>query len=305
MLTTFPEEITIAIREAKDRLPGAVLIVKHMLKQNRENCSVNKDAAMKIYRKQDGWYFHCFRCGYQGFVSDDYQSSEVLKDRWRRLQAKQTFESIERVNLPDDTIPMLSGSQMEVPSEAWHWFWKYHIHGQAISKYGIGWSDSYQRVIIPCRRTAVLEPSGSYAYDLLGWIGREVYCKDKEERKQKRVAKYLTKKSSHIKHLVFHAPTESKRIVLVEDVISAIKIAHMTGINAVALLTTYIPPKLMVKLKEFDITIWLDGDMLAKSVGYVQKYQQMGFKVGHIHTNQDPKAYTYNKLKKHLGLKED
>jgi hypothetical protein len=304
MIRPIATEITDAIRDAKDRLPGAVLVVRHMQKRNGEVCSEGKEPAMKIYRKDDGWYFHCFRCGHQGFVADDSESPEELKRRWKKLTAHKSRESLEQITLPDDFQPMVDAMDTTIPQEAWHWFWKYQIKTESLHKYGIGWSDSYQRVIVPCRKTAILQPSEEYCYELLGWSGREVYCKTKEERKEKRVLKYLTKKSSHVKHLFFHAVganIDQKRIVLVEDIISAMKIAELTGISAIALLTTYIPPKLMVSLRDYHITIWLDGDMLAKSVNYVTMYESRGFNVGRITTELDPKEYDYTELMDHLN----
>jgi hypothetical protein len=294
-------EITDAIRNAKDRLPGAVLIVKHIKRQNGEYCSLNKNPAMKIYRKEDGWYFHCFRCGYQGFISDGGATPFELKARWKALQSQKSKESLEQITLPEDFIPMLSGNQLEIPAEAWHWFWQYQLSAKVVAQHRIGWSNTYQRVIIPCNKTEILTPSGDYAYKLLGWTGREVMCKDKEERNKKGIIKYLTKKSAHVKHLFFHTPVEgSDRVVLVEDIISAMKISSMTNTSAIALLTTYIPPSLMVKLRRYHITIWLDGDMLAKAVNYVSMYGQRGFNVGHITTPKDPKCYTFEELNEHL-----
>ena len=302
-LRGIPDEIMDAIKNAKDKLPGAVLVVKHLKRTNGEDCTVNKNAAMKIYRKDDGWYFHCFRCSYQGFVSDDSASTpEDLKARWQALKAHKSRESLEQITLPDDYVMMDDSLDLTIPTEAFHWFWGYHINRETLVKYEIGWSDSYQRVIIPCFRTELLLPSEDYCYKLLGWSGREVYCHTKKERQEKGILKYLTKKSSHVKHLFFHAPVRgSDRVVLVEDVISAMKIAEMTGTSAIALLTTYIPPKLIVKLRKKRITIWLDADMKSKAINYVSMYGQRGFNIDRITTELDPKEYCYQELMDHLN----
>jgi len=300
MLKAIPIEINNAIKHAKDRLPGAILIVKHLYRQSGEVCSLNKDAAMKIYRKDDGWYFHCFRCAYQGFIADDTQSPEELKARWLALQAKKSSESLEQITLPED-YKIMKQSSSYAPTEAWHWLWKYQISEATCQKYKIGWSDTYQRVILPCYRTAMLKPSNDYAYKLLGWSAREVFCKTKEERKEKGVMKYLTKKSSHVKHLFFHVPMNTERIVLVEDILSAIKIAEMGGLSSIALLTTYIPPALMLKLRNHKITIWLDDNMESKMVNYVSLYGQRGFDVSRILTDKDPKAHTYGEIQNILN----
>lgn len=278
--------------------------IMHPYRDDGTPCSVNKGGteanACGLYRKSNGWYVHCFRCGHHAFYKDGMGDPASVRRKLARIKAEPMCESVAMVQLPEDFIPMQSVDS-PIPMEAWHWCWDAGLEDSDIMKFEFGYSPSYDRVIIPCRNYGILSPSGSFAHKLAGWIGREVKYGTKEQRKLHHTVKYLTKKSDAIKHLMFVAPSTSTRAVLVEDALSATKVNRATGFTAIALLTTYIPRKLMMQLQGMKVTIWLDGDMMAKSVGYTTQMNRLGVNTGYCCTPEDPKWYGDQEIREFLG----
>lgn len=275
----------------------------HPYKENGETCSASQTGASaeacQIYRKKDGWYIHCFRCGYAFFAKDGWGSPEEVKAKLKRIKHEPEYEVLEKVQLPDDFIPMQSVNS-SIPIAAWQWMWSTGVMDEEILEHGIGWSQAYQRVIIPCQTYGIVLPSNDYTHKLMGWIGREVRYKNKEERVKHGCVKYLTKKSKGIKHLYFIAPSSHERVVLVEDALSAIRINKATDYMAIALLTTHIPRSLMRCIRHHRVTTWLDGDMMAKSIGYTTQMNTMGINAHYCLTPKDPKEYSDEEIRRHL-----
>lgn len=275
--------------------PGYEARICHPYKDNGEPCSAHKTGASKeacgLYRKSTGWYVHCFRCGFSSFFSDGWGDPVSVKKKLERIKSEPAYESLPVVSLPEDMIPMQSVDS-PIPYEAWQWLWDAGLEDSDIRRYEIGYSHAYDRVIIPCRAYGILSPSGSFVHKLMGWIGREVKYKTKQERELHHTVKYLTKKSDEIKHLLFFAPSTSKRVILVEDALSAIKIQRATGFASIALLTTYVPNHIMHALQGYQVTMWLDGDMMAKSIKYATEFNKLGIKASYCCTPEDPKDYS-------------
>jgi hypothetical protein len=277
--------------------------IMHPYREDGSPCSKGYGTgaeACGVYRKNNGWYVHCFRCGFSGFYKDGWGDPQTVKRKLAKIKAEPAYESVAQVQLPEDFLAMQSVDS-PVPIEAWQWLWNAGLEDSDIIRFELGYSPAYDRVIIPCRTYGVVEPSGKYCHKLMGWIGREVKYKTKEERKLHRCVKYLTKKSDAIKHLMFVAPSASIRCVLVED---AIRVNRATRFMAIALLTTYIHKTLMRKLQGMDVTVWLDGDMMAKSVGYVTQMNRLGIRATYCITPKDPKDYNDVAIKD-LLRKED
>jgi len=267
--------------------------IMHPLREDGTECSASHGSgaeACSIYRKECGWYVHCFRCGLSAFYSDGWGDPASVKRKLKQIKSEPENESVAVVQLPEDFMLMQSVDS-PVPINAWQWLWNGGLEDEDIFKYGIGYSPSYNRVIIPCRTYGFLMPTKVYVHKLLGWIGREVQYKSKAERTLHNCMKYLTKKSEAVKHLMFMAPSTTMRVILVEDALSAIRINRATGFMVIALLTTYIPKKLMHKLQGHQVTVWLDGDMMAKSIGYVTQMNRLGIKAKYCITPKDPKNY--------------
>ena len=91
------------------------------------------------------------------------------------------------------------------------------------------------------------------------------------------------------------------KVVLVEDVVSAIKIGRQ--FNCIALLTTSMPNEFIQELARSGraVIIWLDYDKRAKMIRDVLKLQSFGIKARRVLTVKDPKAYSDEEIKELLN----
>ena len=252
-------------------------------------CSDGKDAALAVLRKADGWWFYCFRCEFKGFVGDGRKTPTEVATMLNNMRKEKAYERMDVLTLPDDFIPIKQHHDKRVPWAAYRWFYDAMILPQSLEEYNCGWSPSYNRVIVPIYEYA--EVDACLAKKLIGWIGREVECSSKEERKQKEIAKYITRKSNEYAHIFFHAPAPSDHYVVVEDVLSAIRMRQACNWNGIALLTTYFPKALMMRLRKKQITLWLDSDQLGHTMRYLTAMQQLGIDAKYCLTARDPKCY--------------
>lgn len=139
----------------------------------------------------------------------------------------------------------------------------------------IMWSDYYQRLIFP-----YFDETG-----LIGWQGR--YLGDGEKSKW-----FSQGDLKQILHVVGNK--RSRVCVLVEDIVSAIKVGHNPSVCAVPLFGSHVSMSKFLKLKKkFDtILIWLDKDVQVKAVKYSSMGRMIGLDVRNIITDSDPKTYT-------------
>ncbi len=279
----------------------------HLEREDGTNCSKGKGAALSVMRKVDGWWFTCFRCGYAGYVGDVDKSPAEIKAALEALKQKKEFESMDCITLPADfqrmTDPAEHNEGVNIPYTAYNWFWENNIHESVFEMYNVGWSDVYSRVIVPIYDYAHMD--NKLARKLVGWIGRDVRKMTKTERQAGNIAKYLTRKSSEYKRIYFHAPYNSDVYVIVEDVLSAMKIGSKCSVNAIALLNTYIPMDLIMKLRKHKVLLWLDEDQLGNMMKSLHKISSVGVRCAFIHTDKDPKRYNglvlRSKIKEALG----
>jgi hypothetical protein len=288
---------------------GQTKRVTHLERADGTNCSRGKGPALSIIRKVDGWWFLCFRCGFSGFVGDTHKTPAEIEAVLESLKQKKEFESMDCITLPADfqqlqEDPATHDPGVNIPYTAYNWFWECNINENVYNKYNVGWSDVYNRVIVPIYEYA--NSGDELARKLIGWIGRDVRKMTKTERNAGGHAKYLTRKSSEYKRIYFHAPWKSNIYVIVEDVLSAMKISNAANVNAIALLNTYVPKDLCLKLRKHKIILWLDGDQLENMFKQVGALSSIGIRVCHIHTAKDPKRYNgiviRSKIKEALGV---
>jgi hypothetical protein len=225
-------------------------------------------------------------------VPDNRITPDKTRKRIEAIQHIKVREKVYEVHTPSDIIFMgaegeheMQGKPIGVPWKAYHHLWKYGISGKTIPKYQIGWSDMWERLIIPLFEYANF--GGELTYKLVGWVGRNV-----DYKKGDKYPKWLTR-SMKGQRRFFMAPGEKDQgtVVLVEDAVSAIKVASSTGFTAIALLTTSVSNDLMRWLRDKRIFLWLDSDMLAHSVKTVTRMRSLGLDAKHIHTTKDPKEY--------------
>lgn len=103
----------------------------------------------------------------------------------------------------------------------------------------------------------------------------------------------------------------SRRLVLVEDCLSAIKVAAVgcdasceaLGADAMPLLGSGISRQKLSRLRPFYdlLTVFLDGDMYPKAVQIMRQAQLLGFSANVVYSELDPKAHSYKDLTEMLA----
>jgi len=271
-------------------LQGDSFRMLHRFKTNGDVCSKESDdPAMVVTRVTNGWVFHCHRCHCSGTLNDKGLSPGQTRNRIEALKRIPINKVVEKVGLPFDFQAMSDKVDHDaVPWEAYHWLWKYQLHTVDILRYKIGWSEAYKRVIIPIYEYAQM--GDATAKKLVGWVGREVAHNSKAERKKAGIPKYLTRAKKG-KRRYFMTLGDENNVVLCEDCISAIKVNLASGYTTIALLNTDVGEDLLRWMRGRNVFLWLDGDMLAKSVKIVDRMRQLGINARRLYTTKDPKDY--------------
>lgn len=239
-------------------------------------CSEGKDKALGIARTTQGWVWKCHRCGESGGKNiKNLSPKDAL--RWIKSLKEKPIARVREVYLPEDFTT-------KIPTKGIAWLYEKGIMDEDIELYHFGYSRYYGRLIMP------VYDKGNLIY----WQGRLLKEPDRDHPKYMSV--FSDRKDVYFK--VFG--TWSDNVVLVEDILSAVKVGKIS--DCYALLSTNVDDALIFQLaKEYTkVQIWLDSNMAAKVTKYVSRYRSFGLKVEAIHTQEDPKFYALKKIKEIL-----
>jgi hypothetical protein len=231
----------------------------------------------------DGWTWWCYRCEIGGKVYDIGQGpADALKrlQHMRELTAKR-YQKV--CSLPEDVTS-------KIPDDFRQWLHSYELDDLNITEYQMCYSDEWQRLIIPVTISGIYGPTEAVGR-MIAWVGRSRESLSKDDPKKWHLVKEYGIK--YIYSAMLHADT--KILVLVEDMISAIKL-HLAGYNVVCLLTTYVPNELYLGLKGYDVRIWLDPDAVGKSLKEVAKFSGVGITAKHLAYHRDPKDCPFDTI---------
>ncbi len=200
---------------------------------------------------------YCFSCGY-------YKSGTITQ----RIKSKLQPEKVESIDiaLPEDVIACTYGP-------GYTWLRQFDITINEILKHRILWYPSQQWVIFPFYDHA----------SIVAWQARN-FNPEKKYR-------YYTK--SKVNDILWTMGSSSTGdVVLVEDIVSAIKVGRHT--KAMPLLGSVISTNLLLRCKYIanSLTIWLDPDKHSEMVAFSKKAQMFGWKVRTILSDKDPKEYS-------------
>lgn len=247
--------------------------------------------AVQITRKPDGFLWSCHRCRmagqhkYSGFFSDTGASPREVQQVITNASREKKDTRPEVVSLPDDFTKDL------VPKAAVQ-LYDFGITDEDMDWFDVGWSQAHKRIIFPLY-TYIRGTSGVHAKKLIGFLGRKLADDDSNK------PKWWSIRQRDIKHPRFiglpRQIHKHQQVVLVEDILSAIRISQI-GVLSIALLTTYLPYEMYPALKGWDTKIWLDSDAYTKSVKYQATLGQHGLQSQSIYTDQDPKCYNKTQI---------
>lgn len=199
------------------------------------------------------------------------KSQEVIKS-W--LDKSKKNDSNINVKLPEDAQPFL-------PEHAKRWLSKYNLTKEELYVLSPLYSFDRDLLIFP-----VYGPSGILMYQ-----GR--YFGEKE-----RHPKYLTYGAKDVLHILGEL---SPRIVVTEDLISAIKVSSIT--TAMPLWGSNIPLRLATRLSErfSRLSIWLDMNKAKESLIMRSTLSPLFEQIDSIITPLDPKEYSHEQIAEFVG----
>lgn len=206
---------------------------------------------------------YCYRCGYHS---------------GRKAISQPINKHIQTITLPSDVTS-------ELPYEAKRWLDQYQLARLDIQQHNILWSEHWSRIIFP-----YFDDTG-----LIAWQGRYVPCgKNKVDINDKVPAKWFSQGKIH--EIIHPIKVQSNEAVLVEDIVSAIKVSHYKG--TIPIFGSKISPKHFLRIKHVAkrIWIWLDPDMRKQSIQLSHTANLLGLKSSVIFSDKDPKEIDHARI---------
>ena len=240
---------------------------------NHEGCS-NCGSRDNVGVYDDGSKF-CFGCHWYKLPDSSVKLNE-LKDRINKHEPISTIGDI-YAELPTDYTT-------EIPKGPLIWLLQYITQAE-IDENFIGYSKAMERIIFPIY---------DKEFNLIMYTGRGA---------EGVLPKYYTVgQRTEVTHIL-SSNSLSNRIVLVEDLLSAIKVSRIC--SAMPIFGSKIPLEYARKLSKVyeRLVIWLDPDKRQESLKQAFKLEshfRSGVKV--IFSKEDPKCYEDTDIAKHLGL---
>lgn len=220
--------------------------VGQQINVNHDECPAGRDTRQRLYIKRtpEAVLAYCHNCNGH-LVERTHNKVRPMALLEKLIREGEATELIQQeVKMPDDATSL----PHEWPPEALAWVYQYNLDDTDILRHGISYSPSWGRVILP-------------VYDggkLIFWQGRRV--------NETPAPKYISVRSAHKPLFTVmalpHTPAIITRTVaIVEDYLSALRIAKSGAADAIALLGTDGPSDLPSRLSGYrKILVWLDAD---------------------------------------------
>lgn len=241
---------------------------------NHINCQAGVDTKKRLYirRTEDGIVAYCHHCGLSGIhTSTTYRSLKTIKRPTSHSGSGGTT-----ISLPTD---------YEVDPRGWPtlaraWVYKYGITDAEIKSYGLGYSETQKRVILPAWEDG----------NLLGYQARKIFIEDTAPR----YLTYWNKKNYVWKDLT----SKNNILVICEDVLSAIKLHRFYA--SIALLNTHLHKDNYKYVFGFSkVLIYLDNNNAEVKMNAVKLKNNLSMYVPDttiIHIDRDPKLLINKEL---------
>ena len=188
----------------------------------------------------------------------------------------------EPIKRNEKTVVLPADITTELPYEARVWLGRYSLSRLDLTSNNVMYSPSLQRIVFP-----YFDQTG-----LLAWQGRYVGTEDK--------AKWWSQGKIH--EIIHPININNGEAVLVEDIISAIKVSKIKG--AIPIFGSSISAKHFLRLKQVvgRVWLWLDPDMRSKSVKMASLANLLGLEAIVVFSDKDPKDYTHEEIKTFLKV---
>ena len=220
----------------------------------------------------DGRRF-CFSCRYIDFPS------KIILFRDKMQEDDNIDYKLPYLPIDCDTI---------YPERALEWVEQYELTREDLYRHNALWSETMQRLIFPMFADG----------QLLAWQGRSFFL---DEESQKKYPKWFGK--GNLKD-TFNIINQNNRLVLTEDIISAIKVSKC-GVGAMPLFGCQIGRERFKRLYSLidrgsDVLIWLDPDKRKEALLEERMGLLSGLATRVIFSSKDPKEHSFGEIEEKL-----
>ena len=248
---------------------------------NKERCPAcakkGKDRSEDNLGRYEDGHAWCYSCGYR----EGSNVEELLRKAVERRDDIAQVAAKVKSPLINSKITLPSDSTKTIDSQALCWLDKYGIIRDEIIDNEIQWSPFNKWLIFPIRGTGDV---------LLGYQARNFHQNDQRKWFTQGDLGAVTHILGEEKHI------DSSDVVLVEDLVSAIRVARYA--KAMPLFGAYINVLRLERLRHItnSAIIWLDANKFVESIAYANRCQMIGMKARAVFTEVDPKDCTDKRI---------
>jgi len=170
----------------------------------------------------------------------------------------------------------------EVPAKAWKWLLQYGLPIKYWRPY-VGYSESHSRLVLTCGDPVIFS------------VGRDLTGESK--------AKWLAYGDTHKTAVSYGDVSTAKQVVLVEDLVSAHKVAQVTLSVPIFGTMVYNCHYKLLKYFGLPVVLWLDKDQdhtMTKKCAEISMYT--GLPCSYVITEKDPKELSIDYIKEKLNV---
>lgn len=245
----------------------------HLLKHERcPACAKlgndTKGDNLGIYSDGHHW---CYACGY--FVPGSAITGYIAR----------TSTDDTRVNIQTSKLSLPTDSSRAIPREAKEWFFQYGFDHNTLLRNNIMWSAQREMLIFPYFIMG----------ELMGWQGRVFNPEERTKRK------WFTQ--GKVDDFIYTVGRPEKQLVLVESIVSAIKVGRVT--EASPIFGSNISMQRLLRLsKMYDkIIIWLDPDKRKEAINSARKAALFALETHVVFSEDKPKDHTIEEIERYLN----
>ena len=241
-----------------------------------ENCGSGEK--LSITHSMKSYWCNCYRCG---FTDIEYKGKQTLTEL-KRIQElnKAAEDTLLELELPSDYTT-------EIPIHGRQWLHSGGITEPVWRGCNIGYSEKLDRVILP-----IYDTHGN-----LEWLQCRALQKGQKP-------KYIqpARNRNKIMLRVNRSKKDTRRVIIVEDIISAIRVGKHT--TTFSILGTKITTAQAAELSKYaEVTTWLDSDTAGRKGSYkIRKTLSLITTVSNILTPLDPKELSDKEIKRCLNI---